>query len=428
MRRVIRPFRLLLLLFAGLQSFAASAADHDAAEVIESYREAVYQIRIIDIASSHKSTIGSGFWLGEPAVLVSNYHVISSAIATPDKYRIEAIDDAGVVHDVALVDVDVVNDLALMQFESHQPTKSLRVAQQVSTQGEKIYALGYPLDLGLTVIPGTYNGLLEHSALNRVHFSGSLNPGMSGGPAIEEGGSVVGVNVATSGNQVSFLVPIGSLHQLLKNYANRGKPVDNFKQHMTEQLLSYQARVVGALLALEWPVSKLGEAMAVEEINKFYRCWGFSNDTNKDEYTQVSRSCQSEGDIYLGSRFNTGRLEMQFFWLQADTLNSWRFYNYIESFLGNFVSGNKAQKDDVTKFVCESGLVNKADSKTVSTVAKSSFCTRAYKEYPGLYDVLFISATVDDPRRSYISHFTLSGVSRELSVAFMTKFNEVAIW
>ena len=49
-------------------------------------------------------------------------------------------------------------------------------------KGERLYSMGNPLDLGFTIVEGTYNGPVERSYNERIHFSGAINPGMSGGP------------------------------------------------------------------------------------------------------------------------------------------------------------------------------------------------------------------------------------------------------
>ena len=113
-----------------------------------------------------------------------------------------------------IVHVDVVHDLAILSTEI-KATDFLTLATQEPAKGDRVYSIGYPYDLGVTVVPGTYNGLIPHSASPRVHFTGSLNPGMSGGPAFNGDDEVIGVNVATSGNQVSFLVPVHNLHDLV---------------------------------------------------------------------------------------------------------------------------------------------------------------------------------------------------------------------
>ena len=86
-----------------------------------------------------------------------------------------------------------------------------RPRDQPLAQGERIYSLGNPLDVGFAVIEGTYNGLVERSFYPTIFFAGSLNPGVSGGPTLDGQGAVIGVNVAArrDGEQVSFLVPAG---------------------------------------------------------------------------------------------------------------------------------------------------------------------------------------------------------------------------
>ena len=56
-----------------------------------------------------------------------------------------------------------------------------------------------------------------------MHFAGSLNPGMGGGATLDNKEEVVGINVASAGNQVSFLVPVSDLQLLLNEYVDRGR-------------------------------------------------------------------------------------------------------------------------------------------------------------------------------------------------------------
>src|SRR5260370_17484180 len=97
--------------------------------------------------------------------------------------------------------------------------------------------MGNPLDLGFTIIEGTYNGLVERSYNDRVHFSGALNPGMSGGPTVNGEGLVVGINVATrrGGQLVSFLVPARFAAALLQS-AREHEPAPDLRAEIARQL------------------------------------------------------------------------------------------------------------------------------------------------------------------------------------------------
>ena len=118
-----------------------------------------------------------------------------------------------------LLDVDVVNDLALLYWQDGSGN-AFQLANSNPRQGEMIYSFGNPMDIGMTVVPGTYNGIKETSFFQRVHLTASINPGMSGGPALNSVGEVVGINVSTAGNQISFLVPVERLKTLLSQQEN----------------------------------------------------------------------------------------------------------------------------------------------------------------------------------------------------------------
>ena len=415
----------LLLIF----SSAGFAQSNSARALFADNKAGILQIRIIDITSGSKSAIGSGFVITDTGLIATNYHVVEMAASKPEQYRIEYLSASGETNSLTLVDVDVVNDLALVKANSQiAPVLPLAVIEPAI--GVPVYALGNPLDLGLTVVPGTYNGINQTSYHPRVHFTGSLNSGMSGGPTLNESGEVVGINVSTAGNQVSFLVPVTALQQLLSQHQLRGHGVENIRQRIAQQLRADQQEKFSQLLALEWSTIALGDAWVVEELSPFVKCWGGSNSaSSKAQFLSAERTCRSEDNIYLNGKFNTGVIEHQFFWLEADKLNALQFYAYYERLFGDFVPGNKAREKDVGDYQCDSQFVSVSSAQAVSgRKTKAVFCVRAYKDYPQLYDVLFLQGTVDDSHAAFISHFTLAGVSQENAKAYARKFMGVSKW
>ena len=110
--------------------------------------------------------------------------------------------------------------------------------------------MGNPLDLGMTILPGTYNGIAGGSFYDRIHFSGSINPGMSGGPVINRNGQVVGINVATAGNQVSFLVPVHKVMDLLAEAPEDPGSPEHLNAMVASQLLKNQGAIAASTLEL----------------------------------------------------------------------------------------------------------------------------------------------------------------------------------
>ncbi len=95
------------------------------------------------------------------------------------------------------------------------------------------------MDKGFSIVEGTNNGVMKSSDDNNILFSGSLNPGMSGGPTLNDNKEVVGVNVATSGNGLSYLVPAEYLSIILERLKLTGFQADeDIFQRITEQLRS----------------------------------------------------------------------------------------------------------------------------------------------------------------------------------------------
>ena len=102
-------------------------------------------------------------------MIATNYHVISGFVQNDSQYRLEYLDNQGNKAALEVLDVDVINDLALVKRA--KPTDSyFALAKQPPSQGEDIFSLGNPHDLGMIVVPGTYNGLKDKSLLRSNSF------------------------------------------------------------------------------------------------------------------------------------------------------------------------------------------------------------------------------------------------------------------
>lgn len=397
---------------------ATAFAEEDAMQLFKQYQDRIFQIRVIDLRTDKKVGLGSGFLASRDSLIATNFHVISKLIHHPAKYRAELVSSDGVVQELQLVDIDVLNDLALLKTPPLAKSP-LRLPQKPVEHGDTIYSIGNPYDIGFTVIPGTFNGIDQNSYYQRIHFSGSVNPGMSGGPVLNRSGEVVGINVSTAGNQISFLIPGEPLKTLLdRQTAEVAKPVV-FDKSIRDQLVTNQQRLIGEMLKQDWPIEVLGEAKVLGEIEPFVKCWGGSN-KEKDLFRNISTSCRSKQSVYLDDQFNTGVISYQFFWLEAGELSESRFRSFYSSMFGRFYPDNRADEKNVGNFVCEEQFIRDDADNTDKLV----LCTRAYKKYAGLFDLLYLRGAVDQSSRAFISHFTLAGVDLGSIEAFLVRFME----
>ncbi|MFK7914836.1 MAG: S1C family serine protease [Pseudomonadales bacterium] len=381
----------------------------------------IYQIRDVASSASSKSSIGSGFQVSANGLIVTNFHVVSGFVNAPESRRIEYLDQDGNSGTLELLDFDVVNDLAVLRHPAPR-AEHFALASEPLIKGSLIYALGNPRDLGITLVFGANNGMVEHSYDPQILFSGSLNPGMSGGPGLNANGEVVGVNVATAGSQLSFLVPLEALQSLLDS--GRTLDADDFDSEITAQIKAWQSKRFASLLALEWPLKRLGEHQVLGELRDDFQCWGDSNEADKDANLRNQRtSCTSGNSLFLGSRLNTGQIHYSFDNQIALDLSDYRFHAAIGSH--RVSADNAAGKDDVTPYQCDNRFLDgPADTQRYTKV---SYCVRGYKHLSGLYDVLFLGehSAAD---RSLTAHYTLAGVEQDQADQFAERFLRELGW
>lgn len=401
-------------------------AAENAEAVFKQLAPSLYQIKLIDIASGEKSSIGSGFQITEDGLVATNYHVISGYARHPEKFHMQYLDNNGNTGALSLQSVDVINDIALVKRSVDSPMGFFPIAKKTPLKGQELYSLGNPHDLGMIVVPGTYNGLKADSFNDRIHFTGSVNPGMSGGPVVNKASEVVGINVATSGNQIGYLVPHDKLLALFTNY--KASPPSDIKTQMAEQLSNYQQKLIDNVLAADWQLKRLGKRKAlIPTIDLPYiRCWGNSNADKKDDlYFTVIANCSLGENIYIEGNFETGNLEMDYRFLEAKDLSDTKFYHLYQRRISGARANNKVGKEHVGEFQCHNDIVT-PDNNAISN--KTVFCTRAYKDFPKLFDVIYLAASIDHNDKALISYFTLSGVEQNNALIFTKKFMEVVSW
>jgi len=425
----MRPLlAILFLLLLATPAPAAPAPPPDEAErLYQAYGDAVYQVQVIDLTSGKKTSIGSGFQFSKDGLIATNYHVVAGAIQRPGGNRIEFLNDKGDSGPLKVLIADVVHDVAIVRMDKPGNTW-LTLGTSKLPKGTKLFSLGNPHDIGFTIIEGTFSGLSKDSFVDNIHFSGALNPGMSGGPAIGHDGNVAGINVATAGNEISFLVPVEPLKALLARYDSLPPGynfVDHAAAHIQEQLLASQDHNINALLAnKKWESVPFGPVSVPGHIHDALKCWGGTNYKETDPYEEYFSICASQDRLFLdsdasGNDFDTGSILYRYSYITGkDKLNLARFYNFYQ---GQFsVPGGdyqNAREGDVTNFDCNSRFVDLAGFRW-----KANFCIRQYKKYPAIFDMQLYMAIVGDGKKGFIATLSAQGISRQNAQAFARRF------
>jgi hypothetical protein len=391
-----------------LQIDPTSSTGPGTAEVFRRYADRVVKIQIVETGSAAKSTVGSGFYVSNDGLVTTNYHVVSQVITDSGRYRAELFDRSGESHPLRVLAIDVVHDLAIVKAD-FAPERAFTLAPVSLAQGERLYALGHPLDLGLTINEGTYNGKLRHVLYDKLLFTGSLSPGMSGGPAIDAGGHVVGINVSTAGNEVSFLVPVERAVALLAAARSSGDSAGkgSFLDVAARQLREYQDVYLEGIFSDSGETVTLGGYTLPTQPAPFFRCWADAYRDPDDPYDLVRHQCSTDDEVYLSSDQSTGTLELTYDLLISNSLNTLRFYSLLSN---RFSTDNGdfryADEDDVTPFRCESGNIERQGH-----LMRTVFCVRKYRKLSGLYDVIVKAVLLGDGKSGVLATLSLYGVT-----------------
>lgn len=377
------------------------------------------QIRMLLKNGRSQSTVGSGFLIGTGNLVLTNYHVVSQMALDPAVYGGEYVDTDGKTGPVTLLAVDVLHDLAVVRVDRNGtgffklPEKPLKL-----TQGQYLYSLGNPLDLGFAISEGAYNGIITRSFYEQLMFTGPINSGMSGGPSVTMGGMVAGVNVSKrrDGELVSFLVPIKFGQELLRRVAAQSAVPADFNPLIAQQLLAHQRGMVDRLLDRPLSIKNMGPYQVPVRDSEQVRCWGRSNVKAEASFMIDAISCAMESAIYVSDSQQTGHVSMSHQYLRAPALPPLRFAALASNmFRVDRIGGRRDLR--LTRPACTEEFVH-----TASLPLRAVTCVRAFRKFPGLYNFTLLTASLDDAHASLQSRIDVSGVSFDNGVRVTRAF------
>ena len=394
---------------------AASAplpVSSSARKVYEQARSQLVQIRTVLKGRASQTSVGSGFFVSTDGHIITNFHVVAEAALKPERHDLVYVTADGREAPLQILQLDVLHDLALLKADdaaSGRPAfdaLAFRPEARSLAQGERIYSLGNPLDVGFAVTEGNYNGLVKRSFYPQIFFGGALSGGMSGGPALDQEGHVIGINVArrVDGEQVSFLVPASFASSLLK----RGRDAAPIKAPaygiVTDQLMLHQAALTERFIQQGWKTATHPRYKVPVPSDQFMRCWGSSEPSRTGGLDLERSDCVMDTRIFVGD-YTTGAISLRHESYDGTKLGTLRFAaRYSASFRNeSFV---RLRAEHQTKPQCHEAYVDRGGLPLRAVV-----CLRAYKKLPQLYDVSVLVATLDQTQAGVQGRFDAQGLS-----------------
>jgi S1-C subfamily serine protease len=391
---------------------ASAPVSLSARKVYEQARTQLVQIRTLLKGRASQTSVGSGFFVSPEGHIVTNFHVVSEAALKPERHDLVYVTADGREAPVTILQIDVLHDLALLKAVDAKgrafDALTFRTEARPLAQGERIYSLGNPLDVGFAVAEGTYNGVVRRSFYPTIFFGGALSAGMSGGPALDQEGQVVGINVArrVDGEQVSFLVPAPFAAALLA----RGRDTSPIRTPaydvVDQQLLVHQQTLTERFIKQGWKSGTHPRYSVPVPPDVFMRCWG-SSEPSRTGGLDVERSdCAMDTRVFVGD-FTTGTISLRHESYDGAHLGPLRFAaRYSQSFRNeSFV---RLSTEHQTRPQCHEDYVDRN-----GLALRAVVCMRAYKKLPQLYDVAVLVATLDQSQAGVQGRMDAQGVSFE---------------
>ncbi len=193
---------LVATLCSGTSAFGRAMDVGDAA-VLRQAAPAVVSISVWKVKAPNRpgepsrrvKTYGSGFIIDPSGIIVTNQHVIDSAV------DVTVVLSDGTRAPARLIDASPMIDLAVLKIQADHPLPSLAWGDSDALQvGDPVLTIGNGLDLGTSVSAGIVSGLNRNFADSPfdsyIQTDAVINHGNSGGPLIDHDGKVVGVSEA----------------------------------------------------------------------------------------------------------------------------------------------------------------------------------------------------------------------------------------
>jgi len=396
-----------------------------AQRIFEAVRPSVIQVQTLPISSDSPSSYGTGFAVGANNLIVTNYHVVSSVVMDPERYRLEFIHQDGRKGSLSIVAIDVVNDLAVVRGETG-PIRGLMIDESVPEKGARGFSIGFPENQGITVTEGIINGLSEDSVRGAIHFTGPINSGMSGGPAVNSSGQVFGINVShlRDSQMISFVVPSRFAIPLVEKAQKIGSSTakDIFKE-LNQQLKSNSSQTLELFPQESLPVQRLGQFEAPARPGDFARCFA-DNEKEADKlYAIEVAGCNFKDQTYVNKDLYLGGWAFSYSHITAPDLGAIRFASLQEAMMHVTDDTSAANRLHKTHWSCRDNVVNSSGTRT-----KSVLCLRRYLRFETLYDIELKMATIDNSGETLVTNLSLTGFAYPESMAFSKRFMEAISW
>lgn len=172
---------------------------------------------------------GSGVLITEDGYIVTNNHVVEDAdditVTTTDRKTFKA----------SVIGTDPNSDLAVIKIEGSKFPYMMYGNSDDVKLGQWVLAIGYPLNLDVTVTAGIISAKARSIGINKgaspiesfIQTDAAVNPGNSGGALINTNGELIGINSAIASPTgsyagYSYAIPVNIVKKIIGDLTKYG--------------------------------------------------------------------------------------------------------------------------------------------------------------------------------------------------------------
>jgi len=249
---------LCMLCFASILSFIpASSHAKSAGEVFETASQSTVVILGYD-GKGKVSSLGSGVVMPDGSV-ATNCHVVEKATRLEVRYQKERYPASRLYTDW---DRDTCSlSVQGLKAPAVRPgtTRGLKV-------GARVYAIGAPQGLELTISEGVVSSLRELKGGQYIQTTAPISPGSSGGGLFDEEGRLLGLTTfyLTKGQNLNFALPVEWIGELPKRHAKTAKKATRTVHWLNKAIELYDKKDWREMIAhcQRWTAAEPGNAYA----------------------------------------------------------------------------------------------------------------------------------------------------------------------
>ncbi|HJW72872.1 MAG TPA: trypsin-like peptidase domain-containing protein [Geothrix sp.] len=199
----------------------------------------VQDLRTMDTTKAPQGS-GTGFVWDEWGHVVTNHHVITveqggMRVGEVDEVEVTLAD--GKVYKGRVIGSSFAYDISVLQvFAPLESMPPIPVGKSRNLQvGQSVMAIGNPFGLEHSLTKGVISSMGREidtgygtRILNAIQTDAAVNPGNSGGPLLDSGGRLIGMNTAIAAATgasvgIGFAIPVDTLNQIVPRLIAKGR-------------------------------------------------------------------------------------------------------------------------------------------------------------------------------------------------------------